>query len=65
MARRQVLVAWLQFLICAGLIGVSGFWLARYGDAIAEKTRLGGTWIGVILVATVLRYPNSLRASRR
>jgi cation:H+ antiporter len=52
-----VLVAWLQFLICGGLIGVSGFWLARYGDAIAEKTRLGGTWIGVILVATVTSLP--------
>jgi cation:H+ antiporter len=36
---------------------VSGFWLARYGDAIAEKTRLGGTWIGVILVATVTSLP--------
>jgi cation:H+ antiporter len=52
-----VLAAWLQFLICAGLIAASGFWLARYGDAIAEKTRLGGTWVGVILVATVTSLP--------
>jgi cation:H+ antiporter len=52
-----VLSAWLQFLVCAGLIAVSGFWLARYGDVIAEKTRLGGTWIGVILVATVTSLP--------
>ncbi|HWE20380.1 MAG TPA: hypothetical protein VG758_24920 [Hyphomicrobiaceae bacterium] len=47
----------MQFLICAALIGASGFWLAHYGDAIAEKTRLGGTWIGVILVATVTSLP--------
>jgi cation:H+ antiporter len=52
-----VLAAWLQFLLCAALIGGAGFWLARYGDAIAEKTRLGGTWIGVILVATVTSLP--------
>jgi cation:H+ antiporter len=47
----------MQFLICAALIGASGFWLAHYGDAIAETTRLGGTWIGVILVATVTSLP--------
>jgi cation:H+ antiporter len=52
-----LLAAWLLFLICAGVIAVSGFWLARYGDVIAEKTQLGGTWVGVILVATVTSLP--------
>ncbi len=49
--------AWSLFLACSGLIAIAGFWLARYGDVIAEKTQLGGTWIGVILVATVTSLP--------
>jgi cation:H+ antiporter len=52
-----VLVASVQFLLCAGLIAAAGFALARYGDVIAAKTGLGGTWIGVILVATVTSLP--------
>jgi cation:H+ antiporter len=52
-----VLVAWLQFLVIAALIAASGFWLVRYGHVIAVKTGLGGTWIGVILVATVTSLP--------
>lgn len=52
-----MLAAWSQFLLCSGLIGIAGFWLARYGDVIAEKTNLSGTWIGVILVATVTSLP--------
>jgi cation:H+ antiporter len=38
-------------------IAVAGYRLARYGDVIAEKTKLGGTWIGVILLATVTSLP--------
>jgi cation:H+ antiporter len=52
-----LLYSWLQFLVCAALIGIAGYWLARYGDVIAEKTGLGGTWIGVILVASVTSLP--------
>lgn len=52
-----MLVAWLQFLLCAGLIAAAGFALAHYGDAIAAKTGMGGTWIGVILLATVTSLP--------
>jgi cation:H+ antiporter len=52
-----VLAAWLQFLFCSAAIAIAGYSLARYGDVIAEKTGLGGTWIGVILVATVTSLP--------
>ncbi len=48
---------WLQFLLCAALIGLAGYQLSRYGDVIAEKTGVGGTWIGVILLATVTSLP--------
>jgi cation:H+ antiporter len=52
-----LIVAWLQFLACSALIAIAGYWLARYGDVIADKTKLGGAWIGVILVATVTSLP--------
>ena len=48
---------WSQFLVCAALITVSGVYLSRYGDVIADKTGLGGTWIGLILLATVTSLP--------
>ncbi|OPY79477.1 MAG: putative calcium/sodium:proton antiporter [Syntrophus sp. PtaU1.Bin005] len=49
--------AWFSFMICMILIGVAGSRLSRYGDAIAEKTGTGGTWIGLILLATVTSLP--------
>lgn len=52
-----MLIAWLQFLACSLAIASAGYLLARYGDIIAEKTRLGGTWIGIILLATVTSLP--------
>lgn len=52
-----MLTAWVQFLACSAAIAISGYFLARYGDAIAEKTQLGGTWIGVVLLATVTSLP--------
>ncbi len=52
-----VAVAWLQFAACAALILFAGRQLSRYGDVIAEKTGLGGTWVGLILLATVTSLP--------
>lgn len=49
--------AWLEFTLCVALIGVAGVYLTRYGDAIADKTGLGGGWIGLILLATVTSLP--------
>jgi len=49
--------AWLSFLVCMILIGVAGSRLSLYGDVIAEKTGLGGAWIGLILLATVTSLP--------
>jgi cation:H+ antiporter len=48
---------WLQFIACTGIILVSGMYLSKYGDIIAEKTGLGRTWIGVVLVASVTSLP--------
>lgn len=47
-----ITAAWFEFTLCVGLIGIAGSRLSRYGDVIAEKTGLSGTWIGLILLAT-------------
>jgi cation:H+ antiporter len=48
---------WLQLAACAAAILVAGSRLARYGDAIARHTGLGGSWIGLVLMATVTSLP--------
>ncbi len=48
---------WLGFLACVAAIGLAGAQLSRYGDILAEKTGLGGSWVGLILLATVTSLP--------
>ncbi len=50
-------MVWFQFAVCVIVITVAGVRLTRYGDAIADKTGLGGAWIGVVLLATVTSLP--------
>ncbi len=50
-------MVWLEFLICVAIILFAGTKLARYGDAIAEKTGLGRIWIGLVLVAAITTMP--------
>jgi len=52
-----MLIVWIQFAASVVLIWLAGSRLSRYGDIIAEKTGLGRTWIGVILLATVTSLP--------
>lgn len=51
------MLLWIGFLISAGMIVFSGTRLSRYGDVIAEKSGLGRTWIGVLLMAAVTSLP--------
>ena len=46
-----------QFVACALIILVAGMRLSRYGDIIGVKTGLGGTWMGVLVMATVTSLP--------
>jgi len=48
---------WFKFLLCLVVILFAGTKLARYGDAIAEKTGLGRIWIGLVLLAAVTSMP--------
>jgi cation:H+ antiporter len=46
-----------EFAFLALAIGGAGYFLSLYGDVIAEKTGLGGTWVGFALLATVTSLP--------
>ncbi len=48
---------WLQFLLIAGAITVAGSRLSKYGDVLAEKTGMGRTWLGLVVLATVTSLP--------
>ncbi len=48
---------WLQFALCASLIGLAGYQLSRYGDVIARQTGMSGSWVGMALLATVTSLP--------
>lgn len=50
-------LVWGQFAICLIVIGIAGVKLTVYGDAIADKTGLGGSWVGLVLIATVTSLP--------
>lgn len=46
-----------EFALCGALIFFAGKRVAKYGDIIAEKTALGGLWIGTVLVAISTSLP--------
>ena len=50
-------MVWIRFILCLVIILVAGTKLARYGDIIAEKTGLGGIWIGLVLLAGITSAP--------
>ncbi|MFC1979758.1 sodium:calcium antiporter [Chloroflexota bacterium] len=50
-------MVWLIFLLCLAVILFAGTKLARYGDAISEKTGLGRIWIGLVLLAVITSMP--------
>jgi len=50
-------LVWLKFTLCLVIILFAGTRLARYGDAIAEKTGLGRIWIGLVLLAVITSVP--------
>jgi cation:H+ antiporter len=51
------MLIWVKFTICILVILFSGRQVARYGDIIAERTGLGGVWIGLVIVAMLTSLP--------
>ena len=48
---------WFAFLATAFVIVFAGVRLARFGDVLGEKTGLGRSWIGVVLLAATTSLP--------
>ena len=51
------MLLWLQLAIAILLVVVFGSGLARSADILAEKSGLGQTWVGAILLAGVTSLP--------
>lgn len=51
------MIVWLWFVGLSAVILVAGTNISKYGDIIAEKSGLGRTWIGAILIASVTSLP--------
>jgi cation:H+ antiporter len=51
------MMIWIQFLATALVIVFAGVRLARYGDVLGEKTGLGRSWVGVVLLAATTSLP--------
>ncbi len=50
-------MVWFKFLLCLVIILFAGTKLARYADAIGEKTGLGRIWIGLVFLAAFTSMP--------
>ncbi len=53
-------MVWLSFLASSAIVVLAAIKLAEYGDAISVRTRLGGMFVGVILMAGATSLPELL-----
>jgi cation:H+ antiporter len=51
---------WVEFIVSAAVIVLAATQLAKYGDIIAVRTKLGGMFIGVLLLAGATSLPELL-----
>ncbi len=51
------LLSWLEFAGVTVVIAFSGYYLCVYGDILAEKTGMGRTWVGTVLIAAITSLP--------
>lgn len=51
---------WLQFLLSAVVVVIAANYLAKNGDIIAVRTRLGGLFVGTIFLAAATSLPEML-----
>jgi cation:H+ antiporter len=50
-------MVFLQFAVTALVIVLAGTRLARYGDVLGEKSSLGRSWVGLVLLAATTSLP--------
>ena len=53
-------MVWLTFVLSSAILVAAAVKLAQYGDVIAVRTRLGGMFIGVLLLAGATSLPEML-----
>ncbi len=53
-------MVWLIFIGSSAVIVLAAMQLAKYGDAIAERTKLGGMFVGTLLMAGATSLPELL-----
>ncbi len=53
-------MVWVQFIVTSAVIVYAATQLAKYGDVIAIRTRLGGMFVGTLLLAGVTSLPEVL-----
>ncbi len=53
-------MVWIVFLVSSAILVVAAVKMAQYGDVIAVRTRLGGMFIGVLLLAGATSLPEML-----
>jgi cation:H+ antiporter len=53
-------MVWIQFILTAAVIVYAATQLAKYGDVIAIRTKLGGMFVGTLLLAGVTSLPEVL-----
>jgi cation:H+ antiporter len=53
-------MVWLSFVGASAVIVIAAMQLARFGDAIAIRTRLGGMFVGALLLAGATSLPEVL-----
>lgn len=53
---------WIIFIASASVVLISGIKLSRYGEAIAVNTKLGGLWVGSIILAGATSLPEMITA---
>jgi cation:H+ antiporter len=54
---------WIQLAICFAILIYAGARLTKYADTLAQKTKLGGLWIGLVLVATITSIPETIASA--
>jgi len=53
-------MVWAKFILSAAAIVIAANYLAKYGDVIAVRTKLGGMFIGILLLAGATSLPELL-----
>ncbi len=51
---------WVEFILSSAVIVIAATQLAKYGDIIAVRTRLGGMFVGILLMASATSLPEVL-----